>query len=303
MTISNTSKRPGGVIVPLLTPLTDDGRIDTAAMREHIGRCLSAGVAGIFVGGSAGMGPMLTEAQWECALGTAVEAVGDSALVLAGIIATSTQRALLQIRASQRLGCGTIVVTPTFYITIRTREEMLAHFQACREATDQQMVIYNIPSCTNSSIPPSVVKTVAERGWSTAMKESSGDRAYFTEIMNSVRGTDMVVLQGNEPDIAWGLRAGAAGIVPVCANCEPTTFVDAVHAARTGDWDRLDEQQKRIDEVRDTMLVGDHNWIAGLFCACNALGIGNGKPLLPLQPVSEERKARITTFFAAAARA
>ena len=48
------------------------------------------------------------------------------------------------------------------------------------------------------------------------------------------------------------------------------------------------------------MLVGDHNWISGLACACNALGIGNGVPLLPLQPVGDERRARINRFFASA---
>lgn len=294
------SKQPGGVIVPLLTPLTTDGKVDAPAMRKLIGRCIAAGAEGIFIGGSAGMGPMLTDSQWESALATALEATGDVALVLSGIIATSSQRALFQIRTSQRRGCTTIVVTPTFYIAIRTHEEMLAHFQACREATDQQMVIYNIPSCTGSSIPPSVVRSVAERGWATAMKESSGDRNYFTQVMESVRGTDMVVLQGNEPDIAWGLKAGAAGIVPVCANCEPATFVAAVQAARAQDWHRLDQLQKRIDIVRDTILIGDHNWIAGLFCACNELGIGNGEPLLPLQMVAEERRNRIAEFFAEA---
>jgi 4-hydroxy-tetrahydrodipicolinate synthase len=300
MTDKKPVKCPGGVIVPLLTPLTDNGQIDTSAMRKLINRCVSAGAEGIFIGGSAGMGPMLTESQWETALATAVDAVGDAALVLSGIIATSTQRALLQIRASQRLGCRTIVVTPTYYITIRTHDEMLAHFQACREATDQQMVIYNIPSCTGSTIPPSVVRAVAESGWASAMKESSGDRTYFTQMLEAARGTGMVVLQGNEPDIAWGLRSGAAGIVPVCANCEPATFVAAVQAARAQDWSRLDELQKRVDVVRDTILVGDHNWISGLFCACNALGIGNGMPLLPLQQVGEERRDRIARFFASA---
>jgi 4-hydroxy-tetrahydrodipicolinate synthase len=294
-----TTRRPGGVIVPAYTPIAGDGKVDAAALRKLVARCVSAGAEAIFVGGSAGMGPMLTESQWEAALATVLETAGDSAPVLSGIIAPSTQRALLEIEASRRLGCGTIVVTPTFYITIRSHDEMLSHFRACREATDQQMVIYNIPSCTGSSIPIPVVRAAAERGWATALKESSGDRSYFAQAMDAVRGTEMVVLQGNEPDIAWGLRGGAAGIVPVCANCEPAPFVDAVRAARARDWARLDELQKRIDLIRDTILVGDHNWISGMSCALNVLGIGNGAPLLPLQPVGSERRGRIERYFAA----
>lgn len=291
-------KPVGGVIVPAATPLTPAGRVDEAALRQLIARCVSAGVSCIFIGGSAGMGPLLTDAQWEEALSVAVDETGTKARVLAGIIAPSTQRALLQIAASRRLGCSAIVVTPTFYITLRTSAEMLAHFRACREATDQDMVIYNIPSCTSSSIPPDVVRTAAQQKWTRAMKESSGNREYFLQVLEAVRGLDVAVLQGNEPDIAWGLTNGAAGIVPVCANCEPQTFVAAVRAAERGDKAELDRLQQRIDALRDTVLIGDHNWIAGLMGALAVQGIGNGKPLLPLQEIGPERRQRIADFFA-----
>jgi 4-hydroxy-tetrahydrodipicolinate synthase len=218
--------------------------------------------------------------------------------LLVGIIATSTQRALQSIRTSQRLGCNTIVVTPTFYITLQRDAEMLAHFGACREATDQEMVIYNIPSCTHSSISPAVISECVTRGWTTAIKESSGDRAYFSNVLALGKELGLTVLQGNEPDISWGLRGGAAGLVPVCANCEPATFVAAYNAARQSNWIELDRMQARIDQVRDTILVGDHNWISGLFCALSQQGITQSLPLLPLQPVSAERQQRIANFFA-----
>jgi len=290
------SAPPTGVIVPLVTPLLPTGRVDTIALRRVASRCVRARADAVFVGGSAGMGPMLLPDQWEEALAITLDEIGDRALVLCGIIETSTQRALRQIATSQRLGCRAIVVTPTFYINLVRPSEMLAHFGGCRDATDQEMVIYNIPSCTHSSIPPAVVRECAERGWTRCMKESSGDRAYFSEVLKAVEGLDVAVLQGNEPDIAWGLQQGAAGIVPVCANVEPETFVAAVAAARTGDWAKLAALQQRIDIVRDTVLIGDHNWISGLFAALNVLGLTDSQPLLPLQPVGEERIARLQTF-------
>ncbi len=299
--MKTNTQRPGGLIVPVLTPLTESGKVDEAAQLKLITRCIEAGADAIFVGGSAGMGPMLTDAQWEHALASAVAAVGEKALLFSGIIAPSTQRALQQIEVSRRAGCKAIVVTPTFYITLTRPAEMIAHFQAGRDATDQELIVYNIPSCTNSSIPVEVIRHAAEQGWTRSVKESSGDRDYFASVLNAIRGLDVAVLQGNEPDICWGLKSGAAGIVPVCANCEPETCAAAVRAAKEQDWSALELLQERIDLVRDTILVGDHNWISGLFCALNVLGIGNGKPLLPLQEVDHERRDRISAFFEGAA--
>jgi 4-hydroxy-tetrahydrodipicolinate synthase len=287
-----------GVIVPVLTPLTESGVVDEQAFRRLVNRCIRAGCHAIFVGGSAGMGPMLTDAQWEQAVDIAASETLGKVRLLVGIIATSTQRALNSIRISQRYGCETIVVTPTFYITLRRDDEMIAHFRACFEATDQSMVIYNIPSCTNSSISVPVIRACAENGWTHAIKESSGDRAYFSKVLALGQELGLSVLQGNEPDIAWGLQQGASGIVPVCANCEPSTFVRAYDAAQAGHFDELATLQQRIDVVRDTILVGDHNWISGLFCALQELGISDSQPLLPLQPVDEARRLRISQFLA-----
>ena len=137
-----------------------------------------------------------------------------------------------------------------------------------------------------------------ELGWTRTIKESSGDREYFSGILAVGRELGVSVLQGNEPDIAWGLRSGASGIVPVCANCEPSTFVAAVAAARNNQFADLDRLQTRIDHVRDVLLIGDHNWIAGLCCGLSVQGIGAGEPLLPLLPVGTERSKRIRDLLA-----
>lgn len=291
--MSQTTRRGSavsGVVVPILTPMADEGRPDLAALRRQVRRCVDAGVDAIFVGGSAGMGPMLTDAQWQAALEAAAEENGGAAALLAGIITTSTQRALERIAVSRACGASSIVVTPTFYIALKRDDEMLAHFEACRGATDQDMIVYNIPSCTASTISHAVLHRVAANGWTSAVKESSGDRPYFERVLSIGREFGINILQGNEPDIAWGLKKGAAGIVPVCANYDPALFVSAVRAARKGDAQELDAIQTRISAVREAILVGEHNWIAGIHCALQTLGIGNGRPLLPLREVDARRR-------------
>ena len=53
-----------GVVVPAITPVDDEDRVDEAAFRKGLRRLISAGVHAIFVGGSAGEGPLLTAYEW-----------------------------------------------------------------------------------------------------------------------------------------------------------------------------------------------------------------------------------------------
>ena len=82
-----------GVIVPVITPLDAQEDVDEAAFRKGLRRLIHAGVHGIFVGGSAGEGPLLVDAQWRRMVEIAFNEVGDDVPLLAGAIDTSARRA------------------------------------------------------------------------------------------------------------------------------------------------------------------------------------------------------------------
>ena len=100
-----------GVIVPLITPVDENECIDESALRAQIRHCLEEGVNGIFVGGSAGMGPLLTEDQWVRLIEIARDEVDDPVPLLGGVIETSTGRAIERIKILDRAGFHHMVVT------------------------------------------------------------------------------------------------------------------------------------------------------------------------------------------------
>jgi len=53
------------VVVPLITPVDDEDRVDEPAYPATIRRLIAEGVDATFVSGSAGEGPLLTERDWE----------------------------------------------------------------------------------------------------------------------------------------------------------------------------------------------------------------------------------------------
>jgi 4-hydroxy-tetrahydrodipicolinate synthase len=268
-------------------------RVDESALRALIRHCLAGGAKALFTGGTSGMGPLWPMAQWQRMMEIAFDEVANAVPLLGGVIEMSTARAIERIRLLERIGYEHMAVTPTYYITPEKNEEFLSYFDACRDATDMNMIVYNIPSCTNTSIPVEVIAEMTKRGWTQCIKESSGDKDYFSQLLDTVSGSSIAVLQGNEPDIAWGLRMGARGIVPVCANYAPNLYVKMYQASAEKDDERMDDLQQQIMAVRETLLLGDKNWVAGAMFGVSTLGIGSGTVLRPIQKVSEAEQQKI----------
>ena len=200
-------------------------------------------------------------------------------------------------RTLSQLGYPYCVITPTYYITLRHPDEYLRLFGECAEHADgMEIVAYNIPSCTGSVIPADKVIEMARRGWFRYIKESSGDFDYFRRLVEEGTEVGLRVLEGEEPHIAKGLLAGAVGIVPVCANYEPATYLAAYQAGLARDEMALARLQERIIAVRKQLLFVGPLWIAGIKYAMSLLGVGSGVPVSPLQPLTAEERAKVAEF-------
>ena len=129
------------------------------------------------------------------------------------------------------------MVTPTFYIPSRApADEQLRLFAACREAAgDMEMIGYNIPQAVGVQVAVETFCEAARRGWMRHCKESSGDLQYLSRLVVEGRAVGLRVLMGDEVTAADGLRAGAVGLVNLCVNVEPATYLALYDAAVRGD--------------------------------------------------------------------
>ena len=283
-----------GVIVPVITPVDGEDRVDEPSFRKAIRFVIDAGVQGIFCGGSAGEGPLLTAREWTRMVEIAFAECRGKVDLLGGAIDTSTARVIDKIKSLVAIGYRNIVVAPAFYLTTKSPEEHLRLFGAARDACgDRELIAYNIPSCTNSEIAVETFRDMASRGWIHYCKESSGNMEYFNRLVRMGKDVGLKAFMGDENGIAEGLLNGACGIVPVCANYEPATFIKAYQAGLRRDTVELAKQQARIGYVRERLCLGGISWVAGVKYAASSLGIGSGKPVSPLQPAGAEQRKLI----------
>src|ERR1700733_8502481 len=154
-----------GVIVPAVTPVDQKDRVDEDAYRGLLRFLIGSGVHGIFVGGTAGEGPLFTLDAWERIALIAFEECHGKVHLLGGTIDTSTKRVIERARVLAAIGYDNFVVLPTFYLKLTLPEEHLRFFGECKEALgDLNMVVYNLPSVAGSAVSVEVMCEMAQRG-------------------------------------------------------------------------------------------------------------------------------------------
>ena len=119
---------------------------------------------------------------------------------------------------------------------------------------------------------------------------------YLKELIDKGGKLGLKVLMGDEPNMEKGLLAGAYGVVPILANYDPETFIKLYNSAIEKNLDELHSMQERIILMRDNLVKAGTCWIAGLKYTMACLGMGTGKPVSPLQPLSEKEKKKVRDF-------
>ncbi len=286
-----------GVIVPVTTAVDNDDRVDEADFRGQLRFLIDSGVHGLFVGGTAGEGPLLTSKEWERMSRFAMEENENKVPLLGNASDTSTARVIERIQVLKALGYQHVVIVPPYYVKVKSLDENLRFFGACKEAAgSMNMIAYNIPSCAGSIIPIEAMCQMTSRGWIRYCKDSSEDMEYFGTLLSKAGPLGLRALIGTERHAAKALRMGASGLVPTCANYEPVTFVDAYNARQ--DDRKLTAYQERITALVENLLLKPRSWLGGAKYAVSKKGFGSGRPVSPIDSLNEEERADIDRFCA-----
>ncbi|MYW66299.1 dihydrodipicolinate synthase family protein [Streptomyces sp. SID8379] len=260
-----------GVVPPLVTPLTSEGEVDTVSVRRLATHLVDAGVHGLFLLGSSGETAYLTDAQRRTALEAAVEAAAGRVPVLAGVIETTTPRALERARDAVKAGADALVATAPFY-TRTHPAEIADHFRRLRAGADLPLFAYDIPVAVHSKLARDTILALAADGTLAGLKDSSGDEGSLRRLLAPLRaGTPAFsVLTGSELTVDGALLAGVDGVVPGLGNVDAHGYVRLYEAARAGDWETARAEQDRLAALFAIVDAGDPARMGGSSSALGA---------------------------------
>jgi 4-hydroxy-tetrahydrodipicolinate synthase len=260
-----------GIWIPLVTPFKD-GRVDLASYRKLIGHYLDKGVSGLFPLGTTGEAPTLDDSEADAILEATVAAVAGRVPVFVGIGGNATHKV---IRAIKRAECyefqGIVSVCP--YYNRPTQDGLLRHFSAIAEATQRQILIYNIPYRTSVNLANETLLRLAERPNIVGVKDSSGIIVQSLELL-AMKPKEFSVLTGDDPLFFALLCSGADGGILASAHIATERFVAIArlvaannHQAARANWVSLARLIPKLFQEANPMPIKHCLWRQGLIAS------------------------------------
>ena len=243
-----------GVVVPILTPITEEERNDEKKLREQVDYVIDGGVSGILAFGSNGEFYVIEEDEMERGLSIMVDQAAGRVPVYFGIGAISTKKCCRLAKMAEKKGAaGVSILQPMFLKP--TEEELFLHFQTIADSVPNiPVLLYNNPGRVGYTMSGNLVDRLAHQVKNiVGMKDTSGDITQTAEFIRRTRDVDFKVFGGKDTLLYASLCHGAVGGVCTAANFMPELIVDVYNKYVSGDLKGSLEAQFKLNPVRLSM--------------------------------------------------
>lgn len=225
----------GRMLTAMVTPMTADGEVDlggAARLADYLVTDMRND--GLVISGTTGESPTTSDQDKDRLLAAVLEAVGDRAVVVAGVGTYDTAHSCELARAAERVGAhGLLVVTP--YYNKPPQSGLVGHFTKVADTTGLPVMLYDIPGRTGTAIATETLVRLAEHPRIVAVKDAKGDLGAGSWVLAR---TSLVFYSGDDMlNLPW-LALGAAGFVSVAGHVVGDRLhemIDAYAAGRVAD--------------------------------------------------------------------
>lgn len=286
-----------GTFAPVTTPFDAvTGELDVVALRGNIRRLVETDLRGVVLFGTTGEGPLLDEDERGIAL-VAVRDIANGKLVLSGVAAESTRRAIRLARSAAAAGAhGVLVAPPSYYRPQLTPEALRGHYEVVADASPVPVLLYQVPTAyAGATLEAGLVAELANHANIVGIKDSSGDLRGIGSLVEACR-REFTVLVGSGAIFYGGLEAGAAGGILAVADLAPEACCELFRAKAEG----RDSDAGRLQETLAILhreIVAAFG-VAGVKAALDLLGQAGGPPRPPLRALRDKQREVVATALA-----
>jgi 4-hydroxy-tetrahydrodipicolinate synthase len=280
-----------GTHTALVTPLSDNGIVDTDAFRNLIDKQFDNGIKGVVPMGTTGESATLSTEEHRTVIELTAKQAGGRGLVIAGTGSNCTREAIDLTQGAELAGAdAALLVTP--YYNKPSQEGLFQHYRAISESTKLPLILYSIPGRCHIEIEiETMVRLRNECPNIRAIKEAGG----LTERVRQLRaalGDDFEILSGDDALTVDFMKEGAVGVISVASNLIPKVMADLTCAMledRVGDAERLHDQYGSLFEA---FLKLDTNPVP-IKAALGLTGECNSRLRLPMVEMTDDKVAEL----------
>lgn len=277
-----------GTGVALITPFSN-GEVDYDAIKRQVQFLIDNGIQSIVVNGTTAENPTLTDEEKDRILTTVIEENAQRVPIIVGTGTNNTQKSIEASLRAKALGADAIMLITPYYLKTSQRG-LVAHFEAIANATELPVVLYNVPSRTNSTIEVDTVVRLSAHPYIVALKDATDDFNYLAELQQRLDTDKFALYSGNDDNIVSYYEQGGHGVISVVANVIPNEFQQI--------YTNVKDRAARFEPIAtllDAMRI-DINPIPIKYLAALE-GFGQYEVRLPLVPLKDEEQQQLKAVY------
>ncbi|UCE72928.1 MAG: 4-hydroxy-tetrahydrodipicolinate synthase [Methanomassiliicoccales archaeon] len=279
-----------GVFPALVTPYTEDEKIDDDAFRKLM-EFLLPNVNGIVPCGTTGEFMYLTENEKRHVIDLAVDEVKGKVPVIAGTGCPSTKHTVELTQYAKDAGAKAALVVSPFYLK-PSYKELYEHYDALNNL-DFPIILYNIPQCTGVHKKWWTTEGLAQLENVIGIKDSSGDMGFMMALFEKIKGK-ISIFCGNDEIGMPALATGADGLILASANLIPDVWQEIYMAVKNGEIEKAQDLQASIQKLARIIVRNGANQAVKEGLHMIGMDMGNSRrPVMPGGPFKREDREEL----------
>ncbi|HEU5165372.1 MAG TPA: dihydrodipicolinate synthase family protein [Chitinophagaceae bacterium] len=292
------TKKYYGVIIPAVTPLTADYKLDKPAVKKIFDSFYKYSVSPFILGttGESASLPVELKAEYIKEAGRnkkpgTVLYVGISSNVLSESVEFS--------KLSADNGVDAVAATLPYYFPL-TESQMKKHFEYLADNSALPLIVYNIPATIHMSIPLAIIEELSHHPNVIATKDSERDEERLKQSLELWKDRDdFGHFLGWSAKSTEALINGSDGLIPSTGNIIPEIYSEMLEAVESGDHQKAYEMQRLSDmygSIYQTgRTLGESLW--ALKVLMKEKGLCEAVVMPPLQPLDEQEDNKLKKAF------
>lgn len=285
-----------GTGVALITPFTEDNKIDVDGLKRVVEYQIDNGIEYLVVLGTTAESVTLSNDEKQLVIDTIIQANNGEISLVLGIGGNNTQAVIDEMKYRD-LSAFTAILSVSPMYNKPTQEGIYQHFAAIAKEASKPIILYNVPGRTASNIlPETVIRLAKDFNNIVAVKEAAND---IVQAMKLIDGTsdDFLVISGDDMIALPMVLAGGAGVISVIGQGFPKQFSEMIRLGLQKNVSEAYNIHYKIAPAIDYIFAeGNPAGIKGVF---DALGICNDRVRLPLVGISTRLRTKIAAFVTA----
>lgn len=286
-----------GVVVPILTPMTADERVDISSLKRLVDYLIDNGVHGIWASGTTGEFANLPDSERAKSIDAIVDHVAGRVPVIGNITGASTGLSIAMADAVRESGLDGVAATPPYYYP-SSQNELLDHYRHIQDRVDLPLWVYNIPHTVKTAVAPETVASLASEGAVVGVKDSSGAGELLAQLNVLCEQGELSLLRflGTVFRITSAGSLGTHGVIPGIANLVPEICARGWEAGESGDSETARECNAQLMVASKIQGVAKSG-ITGIKAALNLMGVLDDDTVSrPMHPLTPEEKQQIQSI-------